>query len=499
MPWKLLPVDYTDASWEGLKRYILVNNEDNTVSLQDVTNYSNKENSFFGAKDANRMNEALNTIMSMVENGTSLYEAFQNYFNDQKTKFEGEATKKQTELTQYVDDRKADADKTIESIKTDYKADIESFETAQQLSFTTWFEAIRGQLSQDPAGHLQNQVDGIQVDISALKAKKIIDDSQLSSTLTWSSEKINNTYKVDNVKLNYTIQASAYQNVEQPTTKKKFYADVPCTKSKVTMNCQISPADSVEDVSLLTYAEPMEGKVRCYFMEKPVEPYVIESIEFTNVVQSEELQAQSVYEQEMATYMIWKEQHDKEVAEAQKAIAEAKAREEAQKEQRLATMESNIRNVEQASAGMAEAVNDMKPKVSYMATRAVEMLVDDYVTSGAELPADIMDLAEPNEWAVGHAYKKGDLITYESKTGFVKQDHTSQANWIPFTTGTEALYGARPKAVNGVYPYVYNMALEVGMIVEHNGIKYRAIQDANELLYEPAQVPALLEVIKDAN
>ena len=144
MPWKLLPVDYTDASWEGLKRYILVNNEDNTVSLQDVTNYSNKENSFFGAKDANRMNEALNTIMSMVENGTNLYEAFQNYFNDQKTKFEGEATKKQTELTQYVDDRKADADKTIESIKTDYKADIESFETTQQLSFTTWFEAIRG-------------------------------------------------------------------------------------------------------------------------------------------------------------------------------------------------------------------------------------------------------------------------------------------------------------------------------------------------------------------
>lgn len=305
--------------------------------------------------------------------------------------------------------------------------------------------------------------------------------------------------KVMNVKLNYTIQASAYQNVSQPTLKKKFYADVPCTKSKTAMNCQISPADSVEDVSLLTYAEPLEGKVRCYFMEKPVAPYVIESIEFTNVIQSEELQAQSVYEQEMATYMVWKEQHDKEVAEAQKAIAEQKAKEEAQKEQRLATMEYNIRNVEQASAGMAEVVNDMKPKVSYMATRAVEMLVDDYVVKGENLPTDIMDLAEPEEWQVGKAYNKGDLIVYESKTGFVKQAHTSQANWIPFTTGTEALYGARPKAVNGVYPYVYNMALEIGMIVEHNGIKYRAIQNANELLYEPSAVPALLEVIKDAN
>ena len=108
-----------------------------------------------------------------------------------------------------------------------------------------------------------------------------------------------------------------------------------------------------------------------------------------------------------------------------------------------------------------------------------------------------MDIASPNEWQVGKAYKKGDLITYESKTGFVKQDHTSQANWIPFTTGTEALYGARPKAINGVYPYVYNMALEAGMIVEHNGIKYRAIQNANELLYEPSAVPALLTPIEE--
>ena len=311
------------------------------------------------------------------------------------------------------------------------------------------------------------------------------------------SDAVADNLKVLNVKLNFTIQSSAYQNVSEPTLKKKFYADVPCTKSKATMNCQISPADSVEDVSLLTYAEPLEGKVRCYFMDKPVAPYVIESIEFTNVIQSEELQAQSVYEQEMAEYLVWKEQHDKEVAEAQKAIAEAKAREEAQKEQRLATMESNIRNVEQASAGMAEAVNDMKPKVTFMATREVENIVSDYTTGGKDMPTDIMDIAEPNEWAVGHAYKKGDLIVYESKTGFVKQDHTSQANWIPFTTGTEALYGARPKAINGVYPYVYNMALEVGMIVEHNGIKYRAIQNASELLYEPSAVPALLTPIEE--
>ena len=72
MAWELLPVDYTDAVWAGLKRYNQINNEDGSVSFQDITPYTGKEKSFFGAKDANRMNEALNTIMSMVENGTCL-------------------------------------------------------------------------------------------------------------------------------------------------------------------------------------------------------------------------------------------------------------------------------------------------------------------------------------------------------------------------------------------------------------------------------------------
>lgn len=78
MAWERLPVDYTDAVWSGLKRYSMISNEDGTVSFQDVTVYSNKENSFFGARDANRMNEALNTIMSMLENGTDVGGELQN-------------------------------------------------------------------------------------------------------------------------------------------------------------------------------------------------------------------------------------------------------------------------------------------------------------------------------------------------------------------------------------------------------------------------------------
>jgi hypothetical protein len=158
MAWERLPVNYTDAVWSGLKRYSMVNNEDGTVSFQDVTVYSHKENSFFGAKDANRMNEALNTIMSMLENGTDLYTAFQDYFATQKTLFEQTATATQTGFEEYVADLKAEGDEIIETIKTDYRDEITEFEAAQEQVFNTWFELIKGQLSSDIAGNLQNQI-----------------------------------------------------------------------------------------------------------------------------------------------------------------------------------------------------------------------------------------------------------------------------------------------------------------------------------------------------
>jgi len=128
MSWELLPVNYTDAVWSGLKRYNTITNEDGTVSFQDVTAYSNKEKSFFGARDANRMNEALNTLMSMVENGSDLYEAFQNYFTTQKGLFENEADSKQDGFTAYITALKAEGDNVINSLKTDYRTEMVSSE-----------------------------------------------------------------------------------------------------------------------------------------------------------------------------------------------------------------------------------------------------------------------------------------------------------------------------------------------------------------------------------
>lgn len=190
MAWELLPVDYTDAVWAGLKRYNQINNEDGSVSFQDITAYTGKEKSFFGAKDANRMNEALNTIMSMVENGTDLYTAFQNYFAEQKTLFEQEADSKATEFDNYTD-----------NLEQEYKASMAAFESQQQQIYNAWFQTMKDQLSKDAAGNLQNQCTELDERLTLLEQMTMQND--FSAPLATDDEAI--TLIVDD--LDYAILA----------------------------------------------------------------------------------------------------------------------------------------------------------------------------------------------------------------------------------------------------------------------------------------------------
>lgn len=190
MAWKLLPVDYTDAVWAGLKRYNQINNEDGSVSFQDITSYTGKEKSFFGAKDANCMNEALNTIMSMVENGTDLYTAFQNYFAEQKTLFEQEADSKATEFDNYTD-----------NLEQEYKVSMAAFESQQQQIYNAWFQAMKDQLSKDAAGNLQNQCTELDERLTLLEQMTMQND--FSAPLATDDEAI--TLIVDD--LDYAILA----------------------------------------------------------------------------------------------------------------------------------------------------------------------------------------------------------------------------------------------------------------------------------------------------
>lgn len=195
MAWELLPVNYTDATWSGLKKYTEVQNSDGTVSFQDVTVYSNKENSFFGAKEANRMNEALNTLMSMVENGTDLYTAFQNYFTTQKGLFEDTADATQEDFTAYVEGLEAQGDSIIQTIKTDYSKKIADFETQQEQLFNTWFEFVKNQLGEDVAGNLQNQIDSLDVKTDGFDPRKTVFSADGQTiTETYGNKKIETNF-----------------------------------------------------------------------------------------------------------------------------------------------------------------------------------------------------------------------------------------------------------------------------------------------------------------
>lgn len=180
MAWTLLPTDYTDAVWSGLKKYSQVDNSDGTVSFQDVTAYTNKEKSFFGAKDANRMNEALNYIMSMLESGTDLYEEFQTYFTTQKQLFESAGDKvienvraltnaEYDSYVTYVADLKERGDSSLAEIEQTYEEHMTSYESEQKKAFDTWFDTIKGQLSEDVAGSLQNQTTELDERLSVLE------------------------------------------------------------------------------------------------------------------------------------------------------------------------------------------------------------------------------------------------------------------------------------------------------------------------------------------
>lgn len=143
-------------------------------------------------------------------------------------------------------------------------------------------------------------------------------------------------------------------------------------------------------------------------------------------------------------------------------------------------------NLTMANAGI------MRVKAYCTATSNPPMADSGVFASGAE------------EWKPNTEYKLNDLFSYEGNMGYVKQPTlTSLDIYPPFSTGTEALYGARPKPdADGVYPYVYNMGIYEGMLVrDDDGFVYRSItgtqERPTELLYHPKYVPTLLEKVEE--
>lgn len=142
MSFQLLPTDYKDISFTGNRKYNKIQNDDGTISFQDVTVYQNIDKAFFGADTANKMNEALNTIMTALEHGTDLYGEFQKFFEKQKGEF-----------------RKG-ADANLDELKVI----METYQNKQKLIFETWFDLVKKNLSESPVGHLQNEMEEVKTD-----------------------------------------------------------------------------------------------------------------------------------------------------------------------------------------------------------------------------------------------------------------------------------------------------------------------------------------------
>jgi hypothetical protein len=72
--------------------------------------------------------------------------------------FEDEADLKQSGFTTYINQLEAQGDAIITTLQTDYRNEIDQFEATQEQVFNTWFDFIKGQLSEDVAGRLENQI-----------------------------------------------------------------------------------------------------------------------------------------------------------------------------------------------------------------------------------------------------------------------------------------------------------------------------------------------------
>lgn len=84
MAWTNLKTNYTDASWTGNKKYKITNTDNSTsfnAEIQDNTGYTNEQDSFFGASDANAMNGAINDIMGGTASlsGVKTFESTPNF------------------------------------------------------------------------------------------------------------------------------------------------------------------------------------------------------------------------------------------------------------------------------------------------------------------------------------------------------------------------------------------------------------------------------------
>lgn len=221
MGWKRLNTDYKDISWSGLKKYTQIDNDDGTVSFRDDTRYTNKESSFFGAKDANQINEAVNYIMTKLENGTDLYSAFQEFFSNQREQFIREKDNKIGEINGYISDLKSRGETALTNVESNHRQRMSAYEDTQKNEFNSWFAQIKDHLSSDQAGKLQLQIEDLKVLLDGFAAKETIFSND-GNTIT---EKMGNKKLVTEFVSDSVITKKLYVNDVLKLTKTTTFSE----------------------------------------------------------------------------------------------------------------------------------------------------------------------------------------------------------------------------------------------------------------------------------
>lgn len=166
----VMKIEFTKTA-EPYNRIVL-----NYFSLSDVVDFTMNRRDMTSSPKAIKqelikevMNEALNYIMSMLENGTNLYEEFQTYCTTQKELFKSSGDSSYQELTQYFVNLKAQGDSSLAQIEKTYEEHMTTYEGEQTAAFNTWFAGIKGKLNEDIAGSLQNQITEVDERLAALE------------------------------------------------------------------------------------------------------------------------------------------------------------------------------------------------------------------------------------------------------------------------------------------------------------------------------------------
>ena len=98
-----LKTNYQDAKYDGLKKYKEIDNGDGTISLEDVTEYS-QEGSSYGAEDINELNKIVNSATSDVSDETERAKEAENTLSDMISAEVERATDAETELQDVLSD-----------------------------------------------------------------------------------------------------------------------------------------------------------------------------------------------------------------------------------------------------------------------------------------------------------------------------------------------------------------------------------------------------------